>query len=102
MSFMKYLSYYTGHGDPQEWLDQYSAAAKSENWKASQILECICLKLKKRAKEWYNNNFSYGEKPKTWESFVTLFLEEFGTEDIQSATARCYKIKQRKTESLKS
>jgi len=97
---MKYLPPYSGKDDPEIWLDTYHAAARSEKWSDDQILECIRLKLKKKAKEWYNN-LSTKEKPKTWDQLVTLFLEEFGDEDVQTSLARCYKITQRKEESLK-
>jgi RNase H-like domain found in reverse transcriptase/Reverse transcriptase (RNA-dependent DNA polymerase)/Integrase zinc binding domain/Integrase core domain/gag-polyprotein putative aspartyl protease/Retrotransposon gag protein len=97
---MKYLSPYSGKDDPEIWLESYYAAGKSEKWSDDQILECIRLKLKKKAKEWYNN-LSTKEKPTTWEQLVTLFLEEFGDEDVQTSLARCYKITQRKEEPLK-
>ena len=77
---MKYLSPCSGKDDPEIWLDTYHAAAKSETLFDDQILECIRLKLKKKAKEWYNN-LSLKEKPKTWDQLVTLFLEEFSNED---------------------
>ena len=64
------------------------------------MLECISLKLRKKAKEWYTN-LSSQVKPKTWEQFITLFLEEFSDEDLQTTLAKCYKISQRKSESLK-
>src|SRR5436305_11033787 len=97
MTLMKYLSSCSGKDDP---LESYHAAAKSEKWTDDQILECIRLKLKRKAKEWYNN-LSTKEKPKTWDQLVTLFLEEFSDEDIQTSLARCYKITQRKSEFLK-
>ncbi len=100
MTLMKYLSPYSGKDDPEVWLDSYQAAARSEGWSDDQILQCIRLKLKKRAKEWYNN-LSLKEKPKLWDELVTLFLEEFGDEDVQTSLARCYRIMQKKNESLK-
>jgi hypothetical protein len=48
---MKYLSPYSGKDDPEIWLESYYAAGKSEKWSDDQILECIRLKLKKKAKE---------------------------------------------------
>ena len=51
MTLMKYLSPYSGKDDPEIWLDTYKAAAKSEGWSEEQTLECINLKLKKKAKE---------------------------------------------------
>src|SRR5438046_8205748 len=100
MTLMIYLSSYFWKYDPEIWLDSYQAAAKSEGWSDEQILQCIRLKLKRKAKEWYNN-LSTKEKPKIWDQLVTLFLEEFGDEDIQTSLARYYKITQRKNESLK-
>jgi len=100
MSFMKYLSPYSGKHDPESWIEQYQAAAKAEKWTEAQMLECMPLKLKRRAKQWYEHNLS-GSKPTSWEQFLTLFLEEFGDEDLQSTLARCYKIAQKKSESLK-
>jgi len=78
---MKYLRPYSGKGDPEGWLENYEAASRSEKWNDSQMLACIGLKLAKRAKEWFTN-FSSQEKPKEWEAFTTLFLEEFGNEDL--------------------
>jgi hypothetical protein len=100
MTLMKYLSSYSGKDDPETWLDTYQAAAKAEGWTSDQTLECIKLKLRKRAKEWYNN-LSIKEKPTTWDQLVNLFLEEFSDEDVQTSLARCYKITQKKQESLK-
>src|SRR5436190_15312466 len=100
MTLMKYLSSYSGKDDPEIWLESYHAAVKSEKWTDDQILECIRLKLKRKAKEWYNN-LSTKEKPKTWDQLVTLFLEEFSNKDIQTSLARCYRITQKKNESLK-
>ena len=98
---MKYLMPFSGREDPKSWLESYQAAAKSEQWKEPQMLECISLKLKKKAKEWFTN-LSAQVKPKTWEQFVTLFLEEFSDEDLQTTLAKCYKISQRKSETLKA
>jgi gluconate kinase len=86
MAFMKYLTPFSGKEDPESWLESYQAAAKSEQWSNSQMLECISLKLKKRAKEWYTN-LSSSAKPNVWEQFVTLFLEEFSNEDLQTTLA---------------
>jgi Retrotransposon gag protein len=100
MTLMKYLTAFSGKEDPESWLDNYSAAAKAENWKDAQILQCVSLKLKKHAKEWYNT-LSIAEKPKTWEQFVTIFLEEFGSEDMSNSIAECYQIRQKRGEDLK-
>jgi hypothetical protein len=51
MTLMKYLSPYSGRDDPEIWLDTYYAAAKSEKWTNEQILGCIRLKLKRKAKD---------------------------------------------------
>ena len=101
MAFMKYLTPFSGKEDLESWLESYQAAAKSEQWSGTQMLECISLKLRKKAKEWYTN-LSSQVKPKTWEQFITLFLEEFSDEDLQTTLAKCYKIGQRKSESLKN
>ena len=100
MTLMKYLPLYSGKDDPETWLETYQAAAKSEGWKPEQIVECISLKLKKKARDWYYN-LSTKEKPKTWEQVISLFLEEFGDEDLQTTLARCYRISQKKSETLK-
>ena len=55
MTLMKYLSPYSGKDDPEIWLDTYHAVARSEKWSDDQILKCIGLKIKRKAKEWYNN-----------------------------------------------
>jgi len=98
---MKYLRPYSGKGDPEGWLENYEAASRSEKWNDSQMLACISLKLAKRAQEWFTN-FASQEKPKEWEAFTTLFLEEFGNEDLQTTLARCYRIGQKKSEDLKA
>jgi hypothetical protein len=51
MAFMKYLTPYAGMEDPEDWLESYEPAAKAENWSTSQMVDCIVLKLKKRAKD---------------------------------------------------
>jgi len=80
MAFMKYLTPYSGKEDPEGWLKSYESTAKAEKWSASQMLECVGLKLKKKAKDWFSN-LTGEAKPKSWEQFLTLFLEEFSTED---------------------
>jgi len=51
MAFMKYLIPYSGKEDPEGWLESYKSAAKAEKWSASQMLEYVGLKLKKKAKD---------------------------------------------------
>ena len=77
---MKHLSAFSGKGDPEYFLNNYQAAAKAEKWSDTTMLECIGLKLRKKAREWYEN-LPIATKPTAWEQFVTLFLEEFGDED---------------------
>jgi len=61
----------------------------------SQMLEYIGFKLEKKVKDQYSN--LRGEvKPKSWEQFLTLFLEEFSTEDHQNTIAKLYLSRQRK------
>jgi len=80
MAFIKYLTPYSGKGDPESWLESCESAAKAEKWSASQMLECVGLKLNKKAKDWFSN-LTGEAKLKAWEQFLTLFLEEFSTED---------------------
>jgi len=80
MAFMKYLTPYSGKEDPKSWLESYESAAKAEKWSASQMLECVGLKLKKKAEDSFSN-LTGEAKPKSWEQFLTLFLEESSTED---------------------
>jgi len=47
---------------------------------ASQMLECVGLKLKKKLKDWFSN-LAGETKPKSWEQFLTFFLEEFSSGD---------------------
>jgi len=101
MAFMKYLTPYSGKEDPEGWLESYESAAKVEKWTASQMLDCIGLKLKKKAKDWFSN-LTGETKPKTWEQFLTLFLEEFSTEDHQNTNAKLYLSRQKKGEKLKA
>ena len=54
MGFMKYLTPYSGKENPEGWLESYESAAKAEKWSASQMLECVGLKLKK-ANNWFSN-----------------------------------------------
>ena len=82
MAFVKYLTPCSGKGDPEGWLESYKSAAKAEKWSASQMLKCVGLKLKKKAKDWFSN-LSGEAKPKSWEQFLILFLEEFTTEDLE-------------------
>jgi len=89
MVFMKYLTPYCGKEDPEGWLKSYESAAKAEKWSASQMLECVGLKLKKKAKDWFSN-LTGEAKPKSCEQFLTLFLEEFNTEDYQNTIAKLY------------
>jgi len=51
MAFMKYLILYSGKEVPNSWLENYESAAKTEKGSASQMLECVGLKLKKKAKD---------------------------------------------------
>jgi len=53
MALMKYLTPYSWKKDPEGWLESYESAAKAES--ASQMLECVGLKLKKKAKDWFSN-----------------------------------------------
>jgi len=53
------------------------------------MLECVGLKLKKKAKDWFSN-LTGEAKPKSCEQFLTLFLEEFNTEDHQNTIAKLY------------
>jgi len=82
MAFMKYLTPYSRKEDPKGWLESYESAAKAEKWSASQMLECIGLKLKKKVKDWFSN-LTGDAKLKSWEQFLTLFLEEFSTDNHQ-------------------
>jgi len=101
MAFMKYLTPYSGKEDPKGWLKNYESAAKAEKWSASQMLEGVGLKLKKKAKDWFNN-LTGEAKQKSWKEFLTLFLEEFSTEDHQNTIAKLYLRRQKKGEKLKS
>ena len=101
MAFMKYLAPYSGKEDPEGWLESYESAAKAEKWTITQMLECVGLKLKKKAKDWFSN-LTGEAKPKTWEQFLTIFLEEFSTEDHQNTIAKLYLSRQKKGEKLKS
>ena len=91
---MKYLTPYSGKEDPEGWLESYESAAKAEKWSTSQMLECVGLKLKKKAKDWFSN-LTGEAKPKSWEQFLTLFLEEFSTEDHQNTIAKLYLSRQK-------
>jgi len=73
MAFMKYLTSFSGKEDPESWLESYQAAAKSEQWREPQMLECISLKLKGRAKEWFTN-LSTQVKPKLGISLLLFSL----------------------------
>ena len=96
---MKYLTPYSGKEDPEGWLESYESAAKVEKWSASQMLECVSLKLKKKPKYWLSN-LTGEAKSKSWEQFLSLFLEEFSTEDHQNTLAKLYLSRQK--EKLKS
>jgi len=61
-------------------LESYESTTKAEKWTTNQMLKCIGLKCKKKAKDWFSN-FTGKAKPKTWEQFLTLFLKEFSTKD---------------------
>ena len=98
---MKYLTSYSRKEDPKSWLESHESAAKAEKWFASQMLECISLKLKKKAKDWFSN-LTGEAKPKSWEQFLTLFLEKYGTEDYQNTIAKLYLSRQKKGEKLNS
>jgi len=65
------------------------------------MLECIGLKLKHKAKDWFSNLIGEA-KSKSWEQFLTLFLEEYSTEDSQNTIAKLYLSRQKKDEKLKS
>jgi len=65
------------------------------------MLECISLKLKVKAKECYTNLSAQAKPRKTWEQFVTLF-EEFRDEDLQTTLAKCYKLSQKRSKTLKA
>jgi len=80
MAFMKYLTPYSGKEDPEGWFKSYKSATKAEIWFASQMFECVGLQLKKKAKDWFSN-LTAEAKPKSWKQFLTLFLEEFSTEN---------------------
>ena len=62
MAFRKYWTPYSGKEDPNDCLESYKSAAKAEKWSASQMLEYVGLKLKKKAKHWFSN---LTEKAKT-------------------------------------
>ena len=100
MAIFRHLALFSGKEDPDEWLESYEAAAQAEGWKDDKKLLCVALKLHKQAKEWYST-FSTNERPKEWAEFITMFLEEFGDDDLQASLAECYRIEQRKDESLK-
>jgi hypothetical protein len=63
-------------------------------------LDCIVLKLRKKAKDWFTN-LSGESKSKSWEHFLTLFLEEFSNNDHRNTVAKLYLIRQKKKEKLK-
>ena len=92
---------YSGKEDPEGWFESYKSATKAEKWFASQMFECVGLQLKKKAKDWFSN-LTGEAKPKSWEQFLTLFLEEFSTEDHQNTIAKLYLSRQKKGEKLKS
>ena len=100
MTIFRHLESFSGKENPDDWLEAYEAAAQAESWENNRKLLCVGLKLRKQAKQWYST-FSSLEKPKTWLEFITMFLEEFGDDDIQASLAECYKIAQRKEKSLK-
>ena len=52
MGFMKYLSPFSGKEDPESWLESYQTTAQAEQWTSAQMLECIPLKLKRKALDW--------------------------------------------------
>ena len=79
---MKYLTPYSRTEDLEGCLESYESAAKAEKWSTNQMLECVGLKLKKKAKDWFSN-LTGKAKPKSWEQFLILFLEEFSTEDLE-------------------
>jgi len=100
MTIFRHLKSFSGKENPDNWLKVYEAAAQAESWENNRKLLCVGLKLQKQIKQWYFTFFSL-EKPKTWLEFITMFLEEFGDDDIQASLAECYKITQRKEKSLK-
>ena len=89
MVFMKHLTTYSGKEVSDHWFESYKSAAKAEKWSASQMLEGVGLKLKKKAKDWFNN-LTGEAKQKSGKEFLTLFLEEFSTEDHQNTIAKLY------------
>ena len=80
MGFIKYLTSCSGKEDPEGWLESNKSTAKVEKGFASQMLKSVSLKLKKKVKDWFSN-LTGEAKPKSWEQFLTLFLEEFSTKD---------------------
>jgi len=63
------------------------------------MLECAGLKLKKKSKDWFSNLIGEA-KPKSWEQFLTLVLEEFSTEDHQNTIAKYISAGKRKVRNL--
>jgi len=101
MAFMKYLTPYSRTEDLEGCLESYESAAKAKKWSASQMLECVGLKLKKKAKDWFSN-LTGEAKPKSCEQFLTFFLQEFSTKDHQNTIAKLYLSRQKKGKKLKS
>ena len=64
MAFMKYLTPCSGKEDLEGWLERDGSATKVEKWSASQMFECVGLKLKKKAKDWFSN-LTGKSKPKS-------------------------------------
>ena len=91
MAIFRHLVSFSGKENPDDWLELYEAATQAEEWDESKRLLCVALKFRKRAKEWYST-FSASERPTTWPEFITMFLEEFGDDDLQASLAVCYKI----------
>ena len=100
MTIFRYLESFSGKENPDDWLEVYEVVVQVESWENNRKLLYVGLKLQKQIKQWYFTFFSL-EKPKTWLEFITMFLEEFGDDDIQASLAECYKITQRKEKSLK-
>ena len=100
MAIFRHLASFSGKENPDDWLKSYGTATQVEGWDELKRLLCVALKLRKRVKKWYST-FSANERPTTWPEFITMFLEEFGDDDLQASLAACYKIEQRKDESLK-
>ena len=95
VSIVEYLTSYSGNRDAKGWLKHYESATKLEKWSTSQMLECINLKVKKKAKDWFSNLIKEA-KPKTWKQFLTLFHQKYSIEDHENTIPKLYLSRQRK------